>query len=214
VSEAGVAAGSDTASRAEETSLVSDWFGAAYERLHPLLQQLHRHRASRLEGTVGMRFGRGLAGVLGRRLARRLGMPAVAGPQRLVVDVSHDATLMHWQRRFGDGHAVLSLFRPVGHFPDGHWVEDTGRIALTLQVDIAADGWDWRLVGARMRGKAVPLWLLPRFSAYKRVVDGRYSFHVGFALPVLGDLMAYEGLLDPVPVGGASAPMPVPVGGA
>jgi hypothetical protein len=55
-----------------------------------------------------------------------------------------------------------------------------------------------------MRGKALPLWLLPRFSAYKRVVDGRYSFHVGFALPGLGELMAYEGLLDPTPpVGGA-----------
>jgi hypothetical protein len=143
-----------------------------------------------------MRFGTGLAGVLGRRMARRRGMPDVAGPQPLVVDVGHDANRMRWQRRFGDGHALLSVFEPVGHFPDGHWIEDTGRIALALQVDLHGDGWDWRLVGARMRGRPLPLWLLPRFSAYKRVVDGRYRFHVGFALPGLGELMAYEGLLD------------------
>ena len=186
------------ASPRESTPLVREWFGAAWPQLHPLLQQLHGVRESCLAGTVHMRFGRGLAGVLGRRMARRLGLPDIAGPQHLVVDVGHDATQMHWQRRFGDGHALLSLFRPVGRFPDGHWVEDTGRIALTLQVDLVDGGWDWRLVGARLRGKSLPLWLLPRFSAYKRVVGGRYSFHVGFALPLLGDLLAYEGLLDPV----------------
>ena len=184
-------------------TLVAEWFGSSFARLHPLLQQLHSVPAARVEGTVVMRFGTGLAGVLGRRLARRLGMPDVAGPQPLVVDVGHDATKMTWQRRFGDGHALLSVFRPVGHFPDGHWLEDTGRIALTLQVDIVGDGWDWRLVGARLRGKPLPLWLLPRFSAYKRIEAGRYRFHVGFALPGLGELMAYEGLLNPLPVGGA-----------
>jgi hypothetical protein len=191
------------------TTLVSEWFGSSFARLHPLLRQLHSQPSACVEGTVVMRFGTGLAGVLGRRLARRLGMPDVAGPQHLIVDVGHDATRMRWQRRFGDGHALLSVFAPVGHFPDGHWIEDTGRIALTLQVDLVGDGWDWRLVGARMRGKALPLWLLPRFSAYKRVVDGRYSFHVGFALPGLGELMAYEGLLDPTPpVGGGGATTP------
>jgi hypothetical protein len=178
------------------TTLVTEWFGPSFARLHPLLQQLHSQPTARVAGTVVMRFGTGLAGVLGRRLARRLGMPDVAGPQRLVVDVGHDEKQMRWQRRFGDGNALLSVFAPVGHFPDGHWIEDTGRIALALQVDIVGDGWDWRLVGARLRGRALPLWLLPRFSAYKRIVDGHYSFHVGFALPLLGELMAYEGLLD------------------
>jgi hypothetical protein len=187
-----------------QTRLVSDWFGPAYARLHPLLQRLHRDRASRLEGEVTMRFGRGLAGVLGQRLARRLGMPDVAGPQRLVVEVSHDDTHLHWQRRFGDGHALLSTFRPVGRYPDGHWLEDTGPIAFALQVDINdSGGWDWRWVRAWRRGRPLPLWLLPRPSACKRVVDGRYCFHVGFRAPLLGELMAYEGLLDLLPVGGA-----------
>jgi hypothetical protein len=180
----------------QAATLVGDWFGPAFARLHPLLRQLHSRPEARVGGTVAMRFGTGLAGVLGRRLARRLGMPDVAGPQHLIVDVGHDATRMRWQRRFGDGHALLSVFAPVGHFPDGHWIEDTGRIALALQVDINGDGWDWRLVGARLRGMSLPLWLLPRFSAYKRVEAGRYRFHVGFALPGLGELMAYEGLLD------------------
>ena len=184
-------------SRGLEATVVSDWFGAAFAQLHPLLQQLHGHRESRLRGTVEMRFGRGLAGVLGRRLARRLGMPDVSGPQAITVDVGHDARQMRWQRRFGDGKALLSVFRPVGTYPDGEWVEETGAIAFSLQVDInAGGGWDWRWVSVRLRGRPVPLWLLPRPSAYKRVVDGRYCFHVGFRAPLLGELMAYEGLLD------------------
>ena len=190
-------AATHTGPRPLEATVVRDWFGPAFARLHPLLQQLHGHPESRLQGTVEMRFGRGLAGVLGRRLARKLGMPDVAGPQTMTVDVGHDATRMRWQRRFGDGKALLSLFRPVGTYPDGRWVEDTGPIAFSLQVDINADGgWDWRWISARLRGRPIPLWLLPRPSAYKRVVDGRYCFHVGFRAPVLGELMAYEGLLD------------------
>jgi hypothetical protein len=186
------------ASSSNDARLVPDWFGGDYARLHPLLQQLHRARHARLQGTVEMQFGTGLAGRIGRRLARRLGLPDTAGPKQMVVDVRDDGDRMHWQRRFGDDHALLSLFRPVGHFPDGHWIEHTGPIVFTMQVDVVDGDWFWRLVGARMRGLPIPLWLLPRASAYKRIVDGRYCFHVGFALPLLGPVMGYAGLLDVV----------------
>jgi hypothetical protein len=43
---------------------------------------------------------------------------------------------------------------------------------------------------------ALPLALLPRARAYKRIEAGRYRFEVAFVLPVLGTVLSYGGLLD------------------
>ena len=56
------------------------WFDGAFTRLHPLLQQLHRTGGT-LDGVIGIRTGRGIAGILGRRLAARLGVPLPRAPQ-------------------------------------------------------------------------------------------------------------------------------------
>lgn len=176
---------------------VSRWFGPAFGHLHPLLQTLHRY-GGRLQGPVAIRFGRGVAGMLGRRLARRLGIPRTGRKHALEVVIAHDEGALRWTRRFDDGQVFASVFRPYGHWPQGGWIEDTSVIALMLQVDVIDGGWYWRCVGARRGSTRVPRWLLPRSQAHKRIEDGRYRFEVSFALPLVGEVLRYGGLLEAV----------------
>lgn len=175
---------------------VSTWFGAGFAQLHPLLQDLHRH-GGRLHGPVQIRMGRGIGGWIGRRLARKLGVPVGENQAHtLEVTIHHADGQLHWDRRFDDAHRFPSTFRPSGQWPAGHWIEDTSAVALLLQVDVIDGGWYWRFIGAQRGSLRLPAWLLPRSNAYKRIEQGRYRFSVSFALPILGELLAYEGLLD------------------
>lgn len=181
---------------------VVDWLGPQFARLHPLLQTLHREGGV-LSGPVVIAFGTGLAGVIGRRLARRLGIPDRAGAHTLRVDISHDPGNLYWDRCFDAGTRMASVFVPFGTWPDGGWRERTGPVELWLGVDIDDGGWTWRLRGARAFGLPLPRWLLPRSQAGKRIVDGRYRFFVSFALPGLGTVLSYGG--DLLPVAAASS---------
>ncbi|HEY5802459.1 MAG TPA: DUF4166 domain-containing protein [Lysobacter sp.] len=173
---------------------VTQWFGAGFAQLHPLLQSLHLH-GGRLSGQATLRFGSGLAGVLGRRMARRLGVPIQAGPHRLEVEIGHDCGTLQWNRCFDGSHWVRSSFHPSGHWPDGVWLERTGPIELALAVEVVDGGWHWRTVSLRVHGLPVPRWLVPRSTAYKHIEHDRYRFHVGFGMPLLGEVFSYSGLL-------------------
>ena len=98
---------------------------------------------------VGIGFGRGLAGIAGRRLARTLGIPRDGDSHLLEVTIAHDDAVLHWDRRFDDEHCFASTVRPCGRWPDGGWIEDTAAISLRPQVDVIDGGWYWRCVGAQ-----------------------------------------------------------------
>ena len=174
---------------------VTRWFGAGYARLHPLLQALHRE-GGRLRGTVDLQIGPGLRGWLGRRIARRMGLPAMGGRLPFEVEIRHVGDALYWDRRFGDGTSMRSVFCPVGAWPDGYWIEATGPVRLHLGVDVVDGGWSWRCRRAFYRNIPVPMWLFPRTTAGKRAEDGRYRFEVAIALPLLGHVLRYGGLLD------------------
>jgi hypothetical protein len=182
-------------SPADGENAVTKWFGEDFGRLHPLLQTLHR-RDSTLRGQVTLWFAQGRAGAMGRRLARHLGIPDVAGQHHFEVAIRHDATTMSWNRCFNHSQQMPSRFRLVGHWPDGQWIERTEPLEFTLTVSVIEGGWYWNVVGVRLRGMPLPLSLMPRVTAYKRIEDGRYRFHVGIALPGFGDVFSYSGLLE------------------
>lgn len=175
--------------------LVERWFGPAFVRLHPLIMAVHRHDTT-LSGIVDLRYGVGLAGWIGRRLGARLGLPPLAGPIPMRVDIHADETTLHWRRRFADGRIMNSEFRPVGQWPDGYWLERTGAITLQLTVDTDDGNWSWRPIGHRFRVLPLPAWIMPRLIAGKSIEENRYRFDVSMSLPVLGLLVAYGGLLD------------------
>lgn len=97
---------------------------------------------------------------------------------------------MWWKRCFNHSHSVPSNFRLVGSWPDGLWIENTAPLELTSTVAVVEGGWYWHVVGARLRGVPLPLSLMPRVTAYKRIEGGKYRFHAGFALPVFGEVFS------------------------
>ena len=180
------------------------WFGPQFSRLDPLLQALHRNGGT-LRGRVEIVLGPGIAGWLGKRFARVLGVPLGARSRRFEVSIAHDGASLVWTRCF-DGHAVMrSVFHPVGEWPHGYWIERTGLVRMKLTVDVIDGGWYWRALGMSVGQVPLPLWLFPRSAAYKRIERGCYAFGVTLSLPLLGPTLGYRGLLDAAPATGARA---------
>lgn len=195
--------------------LIGRWFGEAFAQLHPLLQTLHREGGV-LQGNAELQFGTGVAGWLGRRIARNMGLPQAAGSVPLEVTISHTQDELVWARRFGTHAPMVSRFAPVGHWPDGHFRERTGTLQFELAVDIGDGGWTWRPLRAQVHGIPVPLRLLPRSHAYKRIEHGAYRFDVAVVAPGLGLLVRYAGLLTagPAPVAAAQETIVDTAGGS
>jgi hypothetical protein len=190
-----------TSSLSAHENAVTRWFGTHFDDLHPLLRELHR-RGGTLHGDVDIQFGTGVAGWLGRRMARRIGIPTCSARMPFEVRISHTHDALQWDRRFGADQWMESTFTPRGTWPDGCWIECTGAVTLRLRIEVIDGGWYWRCVGARLGRMPLPLWLLPTTRAYKAVRAGKYVFHVGLALPALGKLLSYEGVLDAAPAQG------------
>ena len=178
------------------------WFGDAFDCLHPTLQQLHSGGGI-LEGVISIETGRGVAGMVVRRIAARLGVPVAHEQCRFEVHISHDPHRMVWARRFllpdGSARQLTSIFTPHGSYLDGYRSETTGAMTLELGVKITgAGGWQWRPRRASLMGIPVPLRLFPASHASKQIENGQYRFQVAFSMPVLGRLLEYGGLLTPV----------------
>jgi hypothetical protein len=173
------------------------WFGSALDGLHPALQALHRQGGA-IQGQVAIAFGSGLGGMLGRRIAARLGIPTDRSRCGLRVVIGHSATAMHWVRSFEGGGVSESRFAPRGRYPDGEWIEHTGPVRMRLGVVIVEGDWRWRLHGLSVYGVPVPARLL-RLDASKCIEAGAYRFAVRVALTGIGPLLGYEGLLHRVP---------------
>lgn len=173
--------------------LVSNWFGDQFSNLHPLLQELHT-TGGRLTGNVEISYGKGIAGIIGSRLAKKMSFPE-KGTHQLTINISHDSNDLHWSRCFDEQTPVNSLFKPIGNIDQGYWLESTGPLQMRLTVEIIDGGWFWRCLKVNFLGLPIPRWLIPRANAYKIIENGQYRFHVEFSLPLIGSLVSYHGLL-------------------
>jgi hypothetical protein len=173
--------------------LVKNWFGDQFSNLHPLLQKLHSD-GGELVGDVEISYGKGLAGIIGGRLGKKMNLPS-EGVHQLTVSISHDVDGLHWWRRFDEQTVIKSLFKPVGDIEQGYWIETTGPLSMKLTVDIKNGGWFWRCLKVNFLGLPIPRWLIPHTNAYKIIENGKYRFYVEFSLPIIGSLVSYQGLL-------------------
>lgn len=173
---------------------IEKWFGDDFAKLHPLIQKLH-HEGGKLTGEVDISYGNGIAGLIGRRLAKKLGIPTNKKANTLQVNIRHSSEALHWDRTFNGSHKVKSVFVPNGRYPAGSWTENSGNVSLVLRVEVIDGGWHWVQQAISLKGLSLPLWLFPKTTAYKSVRDGKYIFSVSFSLPVLGHLMSYSGQL-------------------
>jgi len=176
-----------------QNEVVSNWFQKDFSNLDPLLQKLHLS-GGELSGIINISYGKGLAGLIGRRLAKKMQLPN-HGEHRLLVSISHSQNGLHWNRRFNDNDSVESLFVPFGNYKNGYWIETTGPVKMKLTVDIVNGGWFWRCLKVSLFGLPIPLFLIPKSQAYKIIENGKYVFNVSFTYPLLGSLVSYRGIL-------------------
>lgn len=188
---------SDKTPSATQDTVVARWFGRRFEELHLLIQQLHTDGGV-LSGKVKITYGKGFAGLIGRRLGKKMNLPS-AGLHRLVVNIAHENDTLLWSRCFNQSVILTSEFKPSGDINNGYWIEKTGPLTMHLTVDIHQGGWFWRCVQVRLWGLPIPRWLIPMMSAYKLIENNQYRFHVSFSYPTLGTLVSYQGLLSPEP---------------
>jgi hypothetical protein len=174
---------------------VQAWFGPAFADLHPLLQQLHQ-QGGVLEGEVAVGYGAGLAGVVGRAVARKLGLRPGSAPQRLRVGIGSQDGQLHWDRSFNGEPGFRSTFRPIGHYPSGYWLEASGHLTLRLRVAVIDGAWHWLPGEVCLGGVRLPAWITPRVRASKQAVGDRYRFQLAIDFPVLGTVLEYGGCLD------------------
>ena len=123
------------------TNLVKNWFGESFTKLHPKIQYIHLNGGS-LRGNVNITFGKGLAGAIGKRLAKKLNIPN-KNTCSLEVNIFHSPNGLHWNRCFDNQYEMQSIFKPVGHIKSGYWIEKTGLLTLHLNVEIKDGGWHW-----------------------------------------------------------------------
>ena len=180
------------------SAIVEEWFGKGFAELHPLLQRLHREGGV-LSGPVEISFGQGFAGSLGRRLASRMGVPTAAGAHRLQVNIHSEAGVLHWGRSFNGQSEFNSKFQPVGHYPSGHWLEQSGRLSLVLGVEVRDGSWHWQHRRTSLFGIPIPRALCPATLASNGIEGELYRFSVEVRAPALGKLLGYSGTLAPNP---------------
>lgn len=177
-----------------QSDIVKNWFENDFSDLDPLLQKLHL-LGGELTGDIDLSYGVGIAGLIGKRLAKKMGLPG-QGSHKLLVSISHSKKGLHWNRKFNDNKLVESLFIPFGNHKNGYWIEKIGPIKMKLTVDIINGGWFWRCLKVSLFGLPIPLWFVPKSQAYKVVENNKYVFNVSFSYPLLGDLVSYKGVLN------------------
>ena len=174
--------------------IVKNWFDNEFQKLAQQLQELHIH-GGKLSGDVNVSYGNGFAGIIGKRLAKKLGIPD-AGIHQLTVNISHHKNGLQWDRIFNGTKEMKSTFEPIGNINNGFWIEKTGPLNIKLTVDIKEGGWHWRCLSFSFWGIPLPAKLFPESEAYKKIENEQYRFYVGFKLWFFGELLSYGGLLN------------------
>lgn len=169
--------------------------GSAFDALPPRLRELHGSAAARCwRGQAEVRRGRG---ILARGIAALMGFPPETPRAAVTVSFTPEGTAERWTRSF-DGRPFSSL-QSCGAGRDAYLlVERFGiaRFALALVVD------DDRLILVPRRwsvlGVPMPRFLLPRGLSFESEDAGRFRFDVEIAAPIIGLIVAYKGVLEPV----------------
>jgi hypothetical protein len=176
------------------TSLYRLLLGPDFAALAPMLRQVHGKHAY-LRGTVTVTRGRSL---VARVLAGISGMPRSCADAPCEVSIgpepgTRDGT-ERWVRDMA-GTRFSSLLLPAG---PGEFDESFGWYRLRFRIEAHGAGVRFVLRGFHVFGVPVPRFLHPRIATLESESDGAYAFSVEAALPLLGMVIAYRGLLRPV----------------
>lgn len=181
-----------------DAPLYARLLGAAWDELPEAVRQMHSDGNKwTVEGRATVERGRNPQA---RLAAWTIGFPPAGQNVPVRVTFTRSRAGEHWQRDFG-GNRFAS-----------HQAEGTGQAAHLLserfgpfKFDIAlvVDGDYLRLVPRRWSflGLPMPRWLMPNGDNFETVEDGRFRFNVEIRLPLAGNVVRYQGWLQPVSEG-------------
>jgi hypothetical protein len=163
--------------------------GAAFDRLPPLVRAIHQvHGDAGASGQGSVRRGGGLAG---RAVAWFGGFPP-AGEYPLHVSFEENGGVERWTRHFGP-HRFDSRLSEHG----GKLVERFGPMRFAFDLPGDATGLVMRLTGWSLFGMRLPRFLAPRIDAREWQEEDRFHLHVAIAMPLVGEVVRYDGWLRP-----------------
>lgn len=169
--------------------------GSSFASMPEPLKRFHGSTSTRQwRGIAEVKRGRGL---LANLLASAIGFPTQTEetPVAVTVTVREDGEL--WERNFG-GKRFSSL-QSVGRDRNKHLLIETfGPFKIALALVREADRLylvprSWTFFGIPM-----PRVLLPAGESFETEKDGKFRFDVTISAPVVGMIVAYNGLLEPV----------------
>lgn len=136
------------------------------------------------------------------RLARTLARLALLPAAGEAVDVRLQVTAREegekWRRTFA-GRPLVSM---QSNRPDGLLVERMGIVEIRFRLEVVGGALSYQTVSAALRfgSLRVPLlhWLSPCITAWERAVGDQIHVSVDVTFPLLGRLIAYDGMLTQV----------------
>ncbi|WP_426701833.1 DUF4166 domain-containing protein [Rhodanobacter sp. Col0626] len=177
--------------------LFSDLLGAdAWHRLPHAVQAMHGS-APQLHAT-GLADVEGAGHLSARWLRHLLGLPRPGAQQVLALTIERQGTREVWTRRFSHRCMQSVLDRRAGS-PLLYERLGPARLGFALHHD--GDAIDWQLHSLHVFGLPLPRALRGRVLSRSGFRRGRYHFSVDVRLPLLGQLIGYQGWLEPLPDG-------------
>ncbi|WP_166943963.1 SDR family oxidoreductase [Sphingopyxis panaciterrae] len=167
---------------------------SAFDSLPRRVQDLHGSGASRRwHGAAEVRRGRGL---LARAAARVFGFPKAAARVPVTVDFAPEGGGERWTRTFGEM-SFSSLQSPGTGRNAQLLVERFGPLAFAMALVV--EGGRLHLVPRRWSAFGIPMprFLLPDGTSFESEQDGKFHFAVEISAPLIGLVVAYEGMLEP-----------------
>lgn len=129
--------------------------------------------------------------------ARVVGIPHAARDVDVTVEFEVRDGVERWQRSFAGKPFVSLQYAGTGR-DAGTVIERFGSLAFALRNTLDGEGLSQEIAAAHVLGIRLPRLLWPRVHARERIdAQGRFTFDVGIAVPLLGRLVAYRGWLAP-----------------
>lgn len=171
--------------------------GASFYSLPPAVRALHARRGGNCyAGRADIERGGNL---LARLCARIAGLPPAMQDAPLTVTIRDKAGKDRiggeaWHRDFA-GHAMVSQLHACGPRLLG---ERLGPLRFRFSLHVYDQALHWRVEHVRVLGVLrLPAGWFEQVRCRESEQDGRYAFLVEAGLPLIGNLVRYEGWLEP-----------------
>ncbi|MGH1330661.1 MAG: DUF4166 domain-containing protein [Paracoccaceae bacterium] len=169
--------------------------GAAYADLPEAVQRIHDDTGARnWQGMAQVKRGQGW---LSKRIGGAFGFPSATDhiPVKVMFEPIEGGE--KWTRQFGE--AVFSSTQIIGAGRNAHLlVERFGPVRVALAVVLRDE--KLFLIPRRWSflGLPLPRVLLPSGNSFEAELDGKFQFDVEIAAPLVGLIVGYRGVLEPV----------------